>query len=66
MRIAVVSNTAWYRFNFRLNLMQDLQAAGRAVECHEPIGDDVCWVPGIFSNSMALMDYGVSYAKTFA
>ena len=33
MRIAVVSNTAWNLFNFRLNLMRELQAAG-----HEVIG----------------------------
>ena len=31
LRIAVVANTAWYLFNFRLNLMQALQAAGHAV-----------------------------------
>lgn len=31
LRIAVVSNTAWYLFNFRLNLMLALQAAGHTV-----------------------------------
>lgn len=31
MRIAVVSNTAWYLFNFRLNLMQALVAQGHDV-----------------------------------
>ena len=31
MRIAVVSNTCWYLFNFRLNLMLALQAAGHTV-----------------------------------
>ena len=31
MRIAVVSNTAWYLFNFRCNLMQALQRAGHSV-----------------------------------
>ncbi len=31
MRIAVVSNTSWYLFNFRLNLMQALQRAGHEV-----------------------------------
>ncbi len=31
MRIAVVSNTAWYLFNFRLNLMLALQNAGHEV-----------------------------------
>ena len=30
-RVAVVSNTAWYLNNFRLNLMRELQAAGFAV-----------------------------------
>ena len=31
MRIAVVSNTCWYLFNFRLNLMLALQASGHTV-----------------------------------
>lgn len=31
MRIAVVSNTAWYLYNFRLNLMRALQRAGHTV-----------------------------------
>lgn len=31
LHIAVVSNTAWYLFNFRLSLMQALQAAGHTV-----------------------------------
>jgi len=31
MRIAVLSNTAWYLFNFRLNLMLELQKAGHEV-----------------------------------
>jgi glycosyltransferase involved in cell wall biosynthesis len=31
MRIAVVANTAWYLFNFRLNLMRALQQAGHSV-----------------------------------
>jgi glycosyltransferase involved in cell wall biosynthesis len=31
LRIAVVSNTAWNLFNFRLNLMRDLRAAGHTV-----------------------------------
>lgn len=31
MRIAVVSNTSWYLFNFRLNLMHALQRAGHEV-----------------------------------
>jgi glycosyltransferase involved in cell wall biosynthesis len=36
MRIAVVSNTCWYLFNFRLNLMLALQAAGYAVVAVAP------------------------------
>lgn len=36
MRIAVVSNTAWYLFNFRLNLMRALQADGHAVTAVAP------------------------------
>lgn len=31
MRIAVISNTSWYLFNFRLNLMRSLQEAGHIV-----------------------------------
>ncbi len=37
MRIAVVSNTAWYLFNFRLNLMQALQTAGHTVVAAAPV-----------------------------
>lgn len=37
LRIAVVSNTAWYLFNFRLNLMKSLQAAGHAVVAVAPV-----------------------------
>lgn len=36
MRIAVVSNTAWYLHNFRLNLMQALRAAGHEVVAVAP------------------------------
>ena len=36
MRIAVVSNTCWYLFNFRLNLMRALQAAGHTVVAVAP------------------------------
>lgn len=36
MHIAVVSNTAWYLFNFRLNLMLALQAAGHTVVAVAP------------------------------
>lgn len=31
LRIAVVSNTAWYLFNFRFNLLHELKAAGHHV-----------------------------------
>ena len=41
MRIAVVSNTAWYLFNFRLNLMLALQKAGHAVTAIAPQDDFV-------------------------
>ncbi len=37
MRIAVVSNTTWNLFNFRLNLMQALQAAGHTVVAAAPV-----------------------------
>lgn len=36
MRVAVVSNTAWYLINFRLNLMKSLQAAGHEVVAVAP------------------------------
>lgn len=36
LRIAVVSNTAWYLFNFRLNLMRALQEAGHTVVAMAP------------------------------
>lgn len=36
LRIAVVANTAWYLFNFRLNLMRELQAAGHTVVAVAP------------------------------
>ena len=36
MRIAVASNTCWYLFNFRLNLMLALQAAGHTVVAVAP------------------------------
>jgi glycosyltransferase involved in cell wall biosynthesis len=36
MRIAVVANTAWYLFNFRLNLMLALQSAGHTVVAVAP------------------------------
>lgn len=37
MRIAVISNTAWYLFNFRLNLMLALQSAGHEVIAVAPL-----------------------------
>lgn len=36
LHIAVVANTAWYLFNFRLNLMHALQAAGHTVVAVAP------------------------------
>jgi len=39
MHIAVVSNTCWYLFNFRLNLMLALQAAGHTVVAVAPDDD---------------------------
>lgn len=41
MRIAVVSNTAWYLFNFRVNLMLMLQQAGHTVVAVAPYDDYV-------------------------
>ena len=39
MRIAVVANTAWYLFNFRLNLMMALADAGHAVVACAPVDE---------------------------
>jgi glycosyltransferase involved in cell wall biosynthesis len=39
MRIAVVANTVWYLFNFRLNLCLALQQDGHAVVTIAPAGD---------------------------
>jgi glycosyltransferase involved in cell wall biosynthesis len=39
MRVAVVSNTSWYLFNFRLNLMRALQQAGHEVIAIAPRDD---------------------------
>ena len=36
LRIAVVANTAWYLYNFRLNLLQSLQDAGYSVVAIAP------------------------------
>jgi len=41
MRIAVVSNTAWYLCNFRLNLMRALQSAGYTVVAVAPMDNYV-------------------------
>lgn len=37
MRIAIVSNTAWYIWNFRLNLMRSLKDAGHSVVAVAPL-----------------------------
>lgn len=39
LNIAVVSNTAWYLFNFRLTLMRALQAAGHTVVAVGPTNE---------------------------
>lgn len=44
MRIAVVSNTAWYLCNFRLNLMRALQSAGHTVVAVAPMDGYVCQI----------------------
>lgn len=41
MRIAVIANTAWYLYNFRLSLMQALVAAGHEVLAIGPADDYV-------------------------
>jgi hypothetical protein len=38
MRIAVVSNTSWYLYNFRLNLLKALIAEGHDVVAVAPAG----------------------------
>lgn len=41
MRIAVIANTSWYLYNFRLNLMQALAAAGHEIVAVGPADDYV-------------------------
>ncbi len=41
MRIAVIANTSWYLYNFRLSLMQALMAAGHEVVAVGPPDDYV-------------------------
>lgn len=41
MRVAVVANSSWYLFNFRLSLMQALKAAGHEVVAVGPADDYV-------------------------
>lgn len=41
MRIAVIANTSWYLYNFRLNLMRTLTAAGHEVVAVGPPDDYV-------------------------
>jgi glycosyltransferase involved in cell wall biosynthesis len=45
MHIAIVANTAWYLYNFRLNLMQALMADGHtvvAIAPHDAYADRIC------------------------
>lgn len=41
MRIAIIANSSWYLYNFRLNLMQTLMAAGHEVVAVGPPDDYV-------------------------
>lgn len=61
MRIAVVSNTAWYLFNFRLNLMRALQAAGHDVVAVAPIDS---YVEKITSAGVEFMPVPISGGGT--
>lgn len=61
MRIAVVSNTAWYLFNFRLNLMQALQAAGHSVVAVAPAD---AYVGRICATGIEFENVGISGGGT--
>ncbi|HEY3430727.1 MAG TPA: glycosyltransferase family 1 protein, partial [Cyclobacteriaceae bacterium] len=39
MRVAIVLNTSWNIYNFRMNLIRSLQAAGHEVHTIAPIDD---------------------------
>jgi glycosyltransferase involved in cell wall biosynthesis len=47
MRIAIVSNTAWYLFNFRLNLMRALLQAGHEVVAVAPQDEYVARIEAV-------------------
>jgi glycosyltransferase involved in cell wall biosynthesis len=57
LRIAVVANTAWYLFNFRLNLMQALVSAGHEVVAVSP--DDV-YAPRVVAAGIAFTSVDIS------
>lgn len=64
-RVAVVSNTAWYLFNFRLNLMHALQAAGYSVVAVAPadIYADRIRAAGVDFEPVAISGGGVNPLK---
>jgi hypothetical protein len=39
MRIAVIANTSWHLFNFRLNLMRALEMRGHQIVAVSPADD---------------------------
>jgi glycosyltransferase involved in cell wall biosynthesis len=61
-RIAVVSNTAWYLFNFRLNLIRALQAAGHTVVAVAPMDPyaDRMRAAGVEFEAVAISGGGVN------
>lgn len=65
MRVAVVSNTAWYLFNFRLNLMLALQAEGYVVVAVAPrdIYADRILAVGIPFEAVAISGGGTNPVK---
>lgn len=62
MRIAVVANTAWYLYNFRVNLMQALGREGHAVVAIAPHGPhaDRIQAAGIQFEPLALSPRGTN------
>lgn len=57
MRIAIVANTAWYIYNFRINLMRELRAKGHEVIAFAP-GDE--FVEEFCSEGFELITWSVA------
>lgn len=68
MRIAVVLNTSWNIYNFRLNLIKSLQAAGHEVHTVAPIDDYTPNLTGVgcIHHAVKMDSRGANPLKDFA